>query len=164
MTFNDISTFLGNHNFSNALTSLAAVMSAWYAGKSAREAEKTANNNKRLGLLEQRMKMWSVLCDLENEFSDLMYVKQKSIISAKNAFQATVYLFSSEVHMSLMELCANLTRHNALYENSQRFSVMIEIDEGSKKIKCDRDALGGVIKNNIIEIKSLFNQQMAVID
>lgn len=107
-----------------AISAIAAGVAAWAARTSARAAqessaatraainsnEQIANNDRRIRLMEDRMKVWRAFDDLMQEYLKTGRPTPDMIIAAHKQFQFVPFLFPSDVDVYLTKLNKRMWR------------------------------------------------------
>lgn len=159
-----------------AISAIAAGVAAWAARTSAGAAkessaatraaiysnEQIAENDRRIRLMEERMKVWRTYDDLMGEFALLGSIKIIKVAKANEHFQLAPFLFPSEIDNYLKQFSQIAKRHGYFTQKLERND-----DEDAPKRaawEADVQEMGAWLKQQQYEGKNLFKKYMSLID
>lgn len=132
------------------------------------ENRKIAQNDWRIRLMEERMRVWRAYDDLLVNFALWDRIDWEDIAKANEFFQISPFLFPVEVSAYLTEFCDIATRHGSLYKKVNQSTVENLIDStdshemaASKK---EMDELYAWLRKQRVEGTELFQKYMSLID
>lgn len=129
-----------------AISAIAAGEAAWAARTSARAAkesseatraaihsnEKIADNDRRIRLMEERLKIWRAFDELMATFERWGYVGEE-LLKARESFQFAQCLFASEIHDYLRVLDEKMTKHSMLHTWSQSGAAVLDLGQETQE-------------------------------
>lgn len=130
------------------------------------ENRKIAQNDWRIRLMDERMKVWHAFDTLMKSYEKWLYVVPQEIETAKESFQFSQFLFEREISDYLNELCSKLLEHYIIDEWNKKTlggSNCLETREEVNEQKARLAELRGWLATQEMEGKRLFSRHMSIL-
>ncbi|HBY0996159.1 TPA: hypothetical protein MIP51_19520 [Klebsiella pneumoniae] len=155
------------------IAAFAAMISAHASKKSTESARETmrsnehiAENDRRIRLLEERMKVWNAFIVLRDVFTVCHVVNAKTLKSTVDTMQPAIFLFDQEVSIYLNILSAQLRHHLQKHERLQNPAAILGVDglenEAREELIRQKEELEMEINTRLDEGKSIFIRHMSL--
>lgn len=164
-----------------AISAIAAGVAAWasrtsakaaeQSGEAAREAvksnERIADNDRRIRLMEERMKIWRAYDDLMSDSQLFGEIQWKNVIGARVHFQHAPFIFPGEVDDFLREFSQKAIRqewvNKKLKEYTEGNISNLYSDEEVTKWRKEKQKLDDWFARQHDEGMALFKKHMSLI-
>lgn len=120
-----------------------------------RSNEHIAENDRRIRLLEERMKVWNAFTVLRDVFTVSHVVNSKTLSSAIDEMRPATFLFDQEVSIYLNTLTAKVRHHRQKHERLTNPAALVGIDGMEEEARTELIRQKEELE---IELNTMFNE------